>query len=191
MTIRVVLGEDNVLVREGVRALLNSYDDIEVVGVAEDAPTLLATAAEHSPDVVVTDIKMPPSFQLEGIDCAHAIRERHPDTGVVVLSAHDDEEYAIALLGKGQSGLAYLLKDRIAQGDELVRAIREVESGGSVVDPTIAERLSGRAESQEEDRDRARHDGPGPRVRGDGGRARHDAGGHGRARDDALPADGR
>ncbi len=122
------------------------------MGVAEDAPTLLATAAEHSPDVVVTDIKMPPSFQLEGIDCAHSIRDRHPDTGVVVLSAHDDEEYAIALLGKGHSGLAYLLKDRIAQGDELARAIREVQSGGSVVDPTIAERLSGRAESQEEDR---------------------------------------
>ena len=147
MTIRVVLGEDNVLVREGVRALLDSYEDIEVVGVAEDAPTLLAAAAEHTPDVVVTDIKMPPSFQLEGIDCAHAIRERHPETGVVVLSAHDDEEYAIALLGKGHSGLAYLLKDRIAQGDELARAIREVRAGGSVVDPAIAERLSGRAES--------------------------------------------
>jgi len=152
VTIRVVLGEDNVLVREGVRALLNSYEDIEVVGVAEDAPTLLATAAEHGPDVVVTDIKMPPSFQLEGIDCAHAIRERHPETGVVVLSAHDDEEYAIALLGKGHSGLAYLLKDRIAQGDELVRAIREVRQGGSVVDPVIAERLAGRAESEAEDR---------------------------------------
>jgi class 3 adenylate cyclase/CheY-like chemotaxis protein len=152
VTIRVVLGEDNVLVREGVRALLDSYDDIEVVGVAADAPSLLATAAEHTPDVVVTDIKMPPSFQLEGIDCAHAIRERHPDTGVVVLSAHDDEEYAIALLGKGHSGLAYLLKDRIAQGDELARAIREVESGGSVVDPAIAERLAGREESGEEDR---------------------------------------
>ena len=152
MTIRVVLGEDNVLVREGVRALLDSYDDIEVVGVAADAPSLLTTAAEHTPDVVVTDIKMPPSFQLEGIDCAHAIRERHPDTGVVVLSAHDDEEYAIALLGKGHSGLAYLLKDRIAQGDELVRAIREVQQGGSVVDPAIAERLSGREESGEEDR---------------------------------------
>ena len=74
MTIRVVLGEDNVLVREGVRALLDSYDDIEVVGVASDAPTLMAAAGEHVPDVVVTDIKMPPSFQLEGIDCAHAIR---------------------------------------------------------------------------------------------------------------------
>lgn len=152
MTIRVVLGEDNVLVREGVRALLDSYEDLEVVGVAQDAPSLLGAAAEHVPDVVVTDIKMPPSFQLEGIDCAHAIRRDHPDTGVVVLSAHDDEEYAIALLGKGQGGLAYLLKDRIAQGDELARAIREVHSGGSVVDPSIAERLSGRSETEERER---------------------------------------
>ncbi len=153
MTIRVVLGEDNVLVREGVRALLDSYEDVEVVGVAADAPSLLATAAEHVPDVVVTDIKMPPNFQLEGIDCAHEIRSTHPDTGVVVLSAHDDEEYAIALLGKGQSGLAYLLKDRIAQGDELVRAIREVAAGGSTVDPLIAERLSGRGDAPARDRD--------------------------------------
>jgi adenylate cyclase len=153
VSIRVVLGEDNVLVREGVRALLDSYDDIEVVGVAADAPSLLETAAEHVPDVVVTDIKMPPSFQLEGIDCAHAIRERHPDTGVVVLSAHDDEEYAIALLGRGHSGLAYLLKDRISQGDELVRAIREVHAGGSAVDPLIAERLSGRSDAVDRERE--------------------------------------
>ena len=152
MTIRVVLGEDNVLVREGVRALLNSYDDVEVVGVAEDAPSLLAAAAEHVPDVVVTDIKMPPSFQLEGIDCAHAIRRDHPDTGVVVLSAHDDEEYALALLGGGHSGLAYLLKDRIAQGDELVRAIREVHAGGSAIDPAIAERLTGSSNADADDR---------------------------------------
>jgi adenylate cyclase len=150
--IRVVLGEDNVLVREGVRALLDSYDDIEVVGVAEDAPSLLATAAEQLPDVVVTDIKMPPSFQLEGIDCAHEIRSTHPDTGVVVLSAHDDEEYAIALLGGGHSGLAYLLKDSISKGDELARAIREVHAGGSAVDPVIASRLSGRSEAGEKDR---------------------------------------
>ena len=153
MTIRVVLGEDNVLVREGVRALLDSYEDMEVVGVAADAPTLLSTASEHAPDVVVTDIKMPPNFQLEGIDCAHTIRASQPGTGVVVLSTHDDEAYAIALLGKGQSGLAYLLKDRIAQGDELVRAIREVAAGGSAVDPLIAERLSGRRETGEGDRE--------------------------------------
>jgi adenylate cyclase len=152
VSIRVVLGEDNVLVREGVRALLDSYDDIEVVGVAQDAPSLLAAAAEHVPDVVVTDIKMPPSFQLEGIDCAHEIRSEHPDTGVVVLSAHDDEEYALALLGGGHSGLAYLLKDRIAQGDELARAIREVHAGGSAVDPAIAERLTGSRHVDDEDR---------------------------------------
>ncbi len=152
MSITVVLGEDNVLVREGVRALLDSYDDIDVVGVAHDAPSLLAAASEHVPDVVVTDIKMPPSFQLEGIDCAHAIRSNHPDTGVVVLSAHDDEEYAIALLGGGHRGLAYLLKDRLAQGDELARAIREVHGGGSVVDPAIAERLTGSRHADEDDR---------------------------------------
>src|SRR5438876_1398996 len=152
MTIRVVLGDDNVLVREGVRALLDASDGIEVVGVAEDAPTLLAAANEHQPDVVVTDIKMPPNFQLEGIECAHQIRKEHPNTGVVVLSAHDDEAYALALLGQGRSGLAYLLKDRIAQGDELVRAIHEVANGGSSIDPAIAARLSGRGETADEDR---------------------------------------
>jgi adenylate cyclase len=150
--IRVVLGDDNVLVREGVRALLGLSDDIEVVGVAEDAPTLMAAAAEHEPDVVVTDIKMPPNFQLEGIECAHAIRERHPGTGVVVLSAHDDEAYALALLGQGRSGLAYLLKDRLGQGDELVHAIHEVAAGGSAIDPGIAARLSGRDDAADEDR---------------------------------------
>jgi class 3 adenylate cyclase/DNA-binding NarL/FixJ family response regulator len=151
VTIRVVLADDNVLVREGVRALLDASDGIEVVGVAEDAPSLLAAASEHEPDVVVTDIKMPPLFQLEGINCAHEIRQDHPETGVVVLSAHDDEAYALALLGKGHSGLAYLLKDRIAQGEELVLAISEVASGGSRIDPTIAARLSDRDDTAEED----------------------------------------
>jgi class 3 adenylate cyclase len=151
--IRVVLGDDNVLVREGVRALLDATDGIAVVGVAADAPSLIAAADEHRPDVVVTDIKMPPLFQLEGIEAAHEIRSRHPDTGVVVLSAHDDEAYALALLGRGQSGLGYLLKDRLGEGDELARAIREVAAGGSMVDPTIAERLSGRRESAEADRE--------------------------------------
>jgi adenylate cyclase len=152
MTIRVVLGDDNVLVREGIRGLLSLSDDIEVVGVAEDAPSLLSAAAEHVPNVVITDIKMPPTFRLEGIECAHAIRERHPGTGVVVLSSHDDEEYALALLGRGQSGLAYLLKDRLAQGDELIHAIREVAVGGSAIDSGIAARLSGRFDPAEEDR---------------------------------------
>ena len=150
--IRVVLGDDNVLVREGVRALLDATDGISVVGVAADAPQLIATVDEHRPDVVVTDIKMPPSFRLEGIDAAHRIRQKHPDTGVVVLSSHDDEEYAVALLGSGQSGLAYLLKDRLGEGDELARAIREVAEGRSAVDPTIAEKLAGRHDTGGEDR---------------------------------------
>src|SRR6266542_4137478 len=153
MTIRVVLGDDNVLVREGVRALLSATDGIEVVGVADDAPSLMSTTDEHRPDVVVTDIKMPPNFQLEGIDCAHEIRRRLPGTGVVVLSAHDDEAYALALLGGGQSGLAYLLKDRLGKGDDLPRAIREVASGGSVIDPTIAARLSGQGQRADVDRE--------------------------------------
>ncbi len=151
MSIRVVLGDDNVLVREGVRALLSITDGIEVVGVAEDAPSLLAAAAEYQPDVVVTDIKMPPNFQLEGIEAAHEIRRKYPGTGVVVLSAHDDEAYALALLGGGESGLAYLLKDRLGQGDELERAIREVAAGGSAIDPSIAARLSDRQEAGEEE----------------------------------------
>jgi adenylate cyclase len=151
MTIRVVLADDNVLVREGVRALLDASDGIEVVGVASDAPSLIEVANDLEPDVVVTDIKMPPLFQLEGINCAHEIRQSHPGTGVVVLSAHDDEAYALALLGQGQSGLAYLLKDRIAQGDELVLAITEVAAGGSRIDPTIATRLSDRDDTAEED----------------------------------------
>jgi class 3 adenylate cyclase/DNA-binding NarL/FixJ family response regulator len=152
LTIRVVLGDDNVLVREGVRALLGATDGIDVVGVAEDAPSLLAAVAEHQPDVVVTDIKMPPNFQLEGIECAHEIRQSLPGTGVVVLSAHDDEAYALALLGGGDRGLAYLLKDRLGQGDELARAIREVAAGGSAIDPTIAARLSGNQDRSDVDR---------------------------------------
>jgi class 3 adenylate cyclase/ActR/RegA family two-component response regulator len=151
--IRVVLGDDNVLVREGVRALLDATEGITVVEVASDAPSLVTAADEHRPDVVVTDIKMPPLFRLEGIEAAHEIRARHPDTGVVVLSAHDDEAYALALLGEGHSGLAYLLKDRLGEGDDLARAIREVHAGGSLVDPTIAARLSGRSESRAEDRE--------------------------------------
>ena len=127
MSIRVVLGEDNVLVREGVRALLDSYEDIEVVGVAEDAPSLLATAAEHMPDVVVTDIKMPPSFQLEGIDCAHIDPRRRTRTPASWCCRRTTTRPTRSRCsGRGHSGLAYLLKDRIAQGDELARAIREV-----------------------------------------------------------------
>ena len=139
--ISVFLADDNLLVREGVRALLALESDVEVVGVAEDYDGLVAGAEAAAPQVVVTDIRMPPTFQREGIDAAKEIRKRHPGTGVVVLSQYDDPEYAISLLSEGSDGFAYLLKDRIAEGDQLVRAVREVATGGTVLDPKIVDAL--------------------------------------------------
>ena len=139
--IRVFLADDNLIVREGVRALLGIEDDFEVVGVAGDYDELLKGAEDSAPHVVVTDIRMPPSFQNEGIEAAKEVRKRHPGTGVVILSQYDDPEYAIALLADGAAGYAYLLKDKVAEGDQLARAIREVTTGGSVIDPKIVEAL--------------------------------------------------
>ena len=140
-SITVFLADDNVIVREGVRALLMLEDDLEIVGVAGDYDELIAGAEAAAPQVLVTDIRMPPNFQSEGIDAAKELRKRHPGTGVVVLSQYDDPEYAVALLADGAAGYAYLLKDRIAEGDQLARAVREVATGGSVLDPTIVEAL--------------------------------------------------
>ena len=139
--ISVFLADDNLIVREGVRALLGLEDDLEVVGVAADYDELVRGAEEAGPQVVVTDIRMPPAFQTEGIDAAKEVRKRHPGTGVVILSQYDDPEYAISLLGDGAAGYAYLLKDKVAEGDQLARAIREVTSGGSMIDPKIVEAL--------------------------------------------------
>ncbi len=139
--ITVFLADDNVLVREGVRALLSLEPDLEVVGVAEDYDTLVAGAAESDPQVVVTDIRMPPSFQDEGIEAAKEVRKRRPGTGVVILSQYDDPEYAISLLSEGAAGYAYLLKDRVSDGNSLARAIREVATGGSMLDPEIVQAL--------------------------------------------------
>jgi len=139
--ISVFVADDSVIVREGVRAMLALEPDLEVVGVAADYDELVAGATEAHPQVLVTDIRMPPSFQSEGIDAAKELRKRHPGTGVVVLSQYDDPEYAISLLGDGAAGYAYLLKDRIAEGDQLARAVREVATGGSVLDPKIVEAL--------------------------------------------------
>ncbi|MDQ6837944.1 MAG: response regulator [Actinomycetota bacterium] len=139
--ISVFLADDNLLVREGVRALLNLEADLQVVGVAADYDSLLAGAEAAAPQVLVTDIRMPPNFQREGIDAAKELRKRHPGTGVVVLSQYDDPEYAISLLAEGSSGYAYLLKDRVAEGDQLARAVREVATGGSMLDPTIVAAL--------------------------------------------------
>jgi class 3 adenylate cyclase/ActR/RegA family two-component response regulator len=137
----VFLAEDNLIVREGVRALLGLQPDLKVVGVAADFDEFVSGAEAAAPQVLVTDIRMPPTFQREGIEAAKLIRKRHPGTGVVVLSQYDDPEYAISLLGEGSAGYAYLLKDRIAEGDQLARAVRDVATGGSMLDPVIVEAL--------------------------------------------------
>src|SRR5947208_3414836 len=139
--ISVFLADDNLIVREGVRALLALEPDLDVVGVAGDYDGLVSGAEEAAPQVVVTDIRMPPSFQREGIDAAKEVRKRHPGTGVVILSQYDEPEYAISLLSEGAAGYAYLLKDRVAEGDQLARAVREVATGGSMLDPKIVEAL--------------------------------------------------
>src|ERR1700730_1075684 len=141
-SIRVVLADDNLIVREGVRALLSISGDVDVVGVAGDYDELLAGAAEHVPQVVVTDIRMPPDFTDEGIRAARIVRKQHPGTGIVILSQYDEPEYAIALLSEGAAGYAYLLKDRVAEGDQLARAVREVSTGGSMIDPRIVDALT-------------------------------------------------
>jgi len=142
MSITVLLADDNLLIREGVKALIDLSDDIVVVGVAADYDELISTADETPPQVLVTDIRMPPNFQREGIEAAKVVRKMHPGTGVVILSQYDDPEYAISLLSEGADGYAYLLKDRVAEGDQLARAIREVATGGSMLDPRIVEALT-------------------------------------------------
>jgi DNA-binding NarL/FixJ family response regulator len=139
--LRVVFAEDNYLVREGTVALLSGVDDVEIVGTAEAYDELLAAVEARSPDAVLTDIRMPPSGTDEGIRAAKAIRAAHPDVGVVVLSQFADEEYAYELLKDGAEGLGYLLKERVADVDEVVRALNEVARGGSVLDPKIVEAL--------------------------------------------------
>jgi len=139
--ITIFLADDSVLIRAGVSAMLQRDPDVEVVGVAEDYDSLVEGAIAAHPDVIVSDIRMPPHFQSEGIDACKEIRKRHPGTGVVILSQYDDPEYAVSLLAEGSAGYAYLLKDRIAEGDQLARAIREVATGGSMLDPVIVSAL--------------------------------------------------
>lgn len=148
--ITVVLADDNLLVRTGVKTLLRFAPGIEVVGEAADFDELLAAADAFTPQVVVTDIRMPPSFQQEGIEAAKLIRKRHPGTGIVVLSQYDDPEYAVALLSEDTSGYAYLLKDHVGDGDQLIRAIQEVAIGGSMLDPSIVRALVAPARTEGE-----------------------------------------
>jgi DNA-binding NarL/FixJ family response regulator len=147
--IRVALAEDHVLLREGIARLVAANEDFEVVGAASDLPQLLALVAEQVPDVVVTDIRMPPTGTDEGIKAAAWIRQNHPKVGVVVLSQYTAPGYALALLEHGSAGRGYLLKERVGSVDELAQAIRAVAGGGSVIDPMVVDELV-RARSQEQ-----------------------------------------
>ena len=141
MAIRVVVAEDSYLVREGVVRLLDAQADIEVVGAFEDYDTLLAGVDSARPDVVVTDIRMPPTGTDEGVRAASVLRESHPEIGVVVLSQYVEPAYALALLESGSDRRAYLLKERVGDVDVLLRAIAAVVDGGSVIDPRVVEIL--------------------------------------------------
>jgi DNA-binding NarL/FixJ family response regulator len=146
--LRVVIAEDNYLVREGVRHLLEDSGEIEVVACVGDARELLDAVRRLSPKAVLTDIRMPPGHHMEGIEAARAIRAEYSGIGVVVLSQHTDESYARALFNDGSAGLAYLLKDRVGDLEDLVRALNEVASGGSVVDPLIIDTLVARQQTR-------------------------------------------
>lgn len=139
--IRVVVAEDSLLVREGIAKLLAVQDGLAVVALCEDLPGLLDAVEREQPDVVLTDIRMPPTGTDEGIRAAATLRQTHPSVGVVVLSQYAEPAYALELLDSGSSGRAYLLKERLATGEQLVAAIREVDAGGSVVDPKVVEVL--------------------------------------------------
>ncbi|MFL5962674.1 MAG: response regulator [Gaiellaceae bacterium] len=141
MTIRVVLADDHYLVREGLRRLLETEPEIEVVAVCNDLESLLAEVETERPDVVLTDIRMPPDGIDEGIQAAERLRGTHPEVGVVVLSQYAEPRYALALLEAGTAGRAYLLKERVGDLAQLVAAIRAVAGGGSVIDPKVVEGL--------------------------------------------------
>lgn len=139
--IRVIIAEDHYLVREGTRRLLEDSGQAEVLATVGDAVELLTAVRRLLPDAVVTDIRMPPGHHMEGVAAAHEIRRDHAGIGVVVLSQHADATYAMDLLRHGSSGLAYLLKDRLGDVDQLLSALRTVCTGGSVIDPAVVDSL--------------------------------------------------
>lgn len=141
---RIVIAEDNYLVREGTRQLLESTGEVRVVAAVGTAEELLDAVRRMQPDCVITDIRMPPTHHMEGIEAAHVIRAKHPGVGVVVLSQHADGAYAVELLREGASGLAYLLKERVGDRAELIRALKETAEGRSVIDPTVVDALVSR-----------------------------------------------
>lgn len=139
--LRVVLADDHYLVREGTRQLLELDGQILVVASVENAGQLMTAVTDHRPDVVITDIRMPPTHRLEGIIAAHRLRQERSDLGIVVLSNHADPDYALELFKDGMAGLAYLLKDRVGDRSQLVAAVRAVAAGESVIDPVVVEGL--------------------------------------------------
>ena len=146
---RVVIAEDNFLVREGTRRLLEDSGEVEVLAGVETADALLDAVARLQPDVVITDNRKPPGHSTEGIVAAQAIRAAHPRIGVVVLSQYSDADYAVQLLSDGTGGLGYLLKSNVGNLDDVLRALREVAAGRSVVDPGVVQRLVERRVSPE------------------------------------------
>jgi DNA-binding NarL/FixJ family response regulator len=141
VAIRLVLAEDNALLREGLSRLLTMAEQVDLVAVAGTLEELLDAVDRESPDVVLTDIRMPPTHTDEGIRAARQLREQHPNIGVVVLSQYADPVYAHALFADGSDRRAYLLKDRVADVDEVIFAVEAVARGGSVVDPKVVEQL--------------------------------------------------
>ena len=137
--LRVVLAEDDVLLREGLASLLQR-SGFEVVGQAGDATGLLALVAGQTPDLVVVDIRMPPTHTAEGLDAARQIRTQHPEIGILVLSAHVEVDHAMELLASGR-GIGYLLKSRVTDVEEFLDTLGRIAKGGSVVDPTLVAEL--------------------------------------------------
>ena len=140
---RVVAADDAVILREGLARLLREAG-FDVVGLASDGDELLALVDEVRPDVAIVDIRMPPTHTDEGLQAAKAIRQRHPEVGILVLSQHVHTRYAIELLSGGTDGVGYLLKERVSDLGELASSVRRIGEGGSVVDPAVVERLVGR-----------------------------------------------
>ncbi len=141
MVVRVVLAEDSLLMREGIISVLALSDEIDLVDSCGSYDELIAAVAEHEPDVVITDIRMPPTQTDEGIRAANEIRKMHPDIGVVVLSQYVEPDYAMTLFDEGSDGRAYLLKERVGDVEELATAVKRVADGGSVVDPKVVDAL--------------------------------------------------
>jgi DNA-binding NarL/FixJ family response regulator len=143
MSVRVVVGEDEPFVREGIVRVLER-SDFDVVGVAADAPDLVRKANAHKPDVVVTDIQMPPTSTDDGLRAAIKIRATHPEVGVLVLSQFIEEDFAVALVGDRADGVGYLLKERVSDLDLFADAVRRVARGGSALDPEVVQAMLGR-----------------------------------------------